>query len=89
MGLDKAHAAHVGRQVVDHPRVLGGGPAGLEEGQVADLVFHTRRLLVPLVERLHVDGADLGMASLLQDTDQMAADETTGTGDDHEIILGH
>jgi hypothetical protein len=29
------------------------------------------------------------MAALLQDADEMAADEATGTGDDHEIILGH
>ena len=47
------------------------------------------RLLVPLVERLHVDGADPGVAALLQHADQVAADEATGAGDDHEIILGH
>jgi hypothetical protein len=29
------------------------------------------------------------MAALLQDADEMAADEATGAGDDHEIILGH
>ena len=68
---------------------LGGGAAGLEQGEVAHLVLDARRRLVPLVERLDVDGADLGVAALLQDADQMAADEATGAGDDHEIILGH
>ncbi len=89
MRLDEAHAAHVGGEVVDHPGALGGLAAGLEQGEVADLVLHARRLLVPLGERLHVDGADLGVAALLQDADQMATDEATGAGDDHEIILGH
>jgi hypothetical protein len=89
VGLDEAHAAHVGGEVVDRARALGGGAAGLEQGEVAHLVLDARGLLVPLVERLDVDGADLGMAALLQDADQMAADEATGAGDDHEIILGH
>jgi hypothetical protein len=85
---DSMHSAF-GGEVVDHARALGGGPAGLEQGEVAHLVLDARGLLVPLVERLDVDGADLGMAALLQDADQMAADEATGAGDDHEIILGH
>ena len=89
VGLDEAHAAHVGGQVVDHPGALGGGPAGLEQGEVAHLVLDARRLLVPLAERLHVDAADLGVAALLQDANQVTADEATGAGDDHEIILGH
>src|SRR4029453_11005545 len=67
----------------------GGGAAGVEQGEVAHLVLDAGGLLVPLVERLDVDRADLAMAALLQDADQMAADEATGTGDDHEIILGH
>jgi hypothetical protein len=56
---------------------------------VADLVLHARDLLVPLAERLDVDGAKPRMAALLQDTNQMAADEATGAGDDHKIILRH
>jgi hypothetical protein len=45
--------------------------------------------LVPLVERFHVDGADFGVAALLQDANEVSTDEATGTGDDHEIVLGH
>jgi hypothetical protein len=89
VSLDEAHAAHVGGEVVNHARTLGGGAAGLEQGEVAHLVLDARGLLVPVVERLHVDGADLGMATLPQGTDQMSPDEATGTGDDHEIIFGH
>ena len=44
--LDEAHAAHVGGQVVDHAGVLGGGPAGLEAGKVADLVLDPGGLLI-------------------------------------------
>ena len=39
--------------------------------------------------RLYVDGAELGVTALLQDADQVAADEATGAGDDDDIILGH
>jgi hypothetical protein len=50
----------------------------------------TRRLMVTSSSLpFHVDGADLGVAMLLQDADQMAADETTGTSNDYEIILRH
>ncbi len=87
MGLDEAHAAHVGGQVVDHAGALGGGPAGLEQGEVAHLVLDAGRLLVPLGERLHVDGADPAVAALLQDAHQVTTDEATRASDDHEIIL--
>src|SRR3982075_950646 len=89
VGLDEAHAAHVGGQVVDHAGAPGGRPAGLEPGEGADLVLDARRLLVPLGERLHVDGADLGVPALLQYTHQVTADEATGAGDDHEIVSRH
>jgi hypothetical protein len=75
VGLDEAHAAYVGGEIVDHARTLGGGTAGFEQGEVAHLVLDARDLLVPLLERLDVDCTDLAMAALLQDADQMAADE--------------
>ena len=89
VGLDEAHAAHVGRQVVDHLGVLGGLAARLEQGEIAHLILDAGSLLVPLVEGLHVDGADLGVAALLQHAHQVATDEATGASDDDEIILGH
>ena len=89
MSLDEAHAAHVSGEVVDHARTLSSGAAGLEQGEVGDLVLDAGGLLVPLVERLHVDGADLGVAALLQDADEMAADEAAGASNDYEIIFGH
>jgi hypothetical protein len=63
VGLDETHAAHVGREVVDHARALGGCPAGLEQGQIADLVLDAGKLLVPFGERLHVDRPDLLVAA--------------------------
>ena len=89
MGLDEAHAAHVGGEVVDHLGALGGGAAGFEQGEVAHLVLDAWRLLVPLAQRLVVDATDLGVAALLQHLHQMATDKAAGAGNDHEIILGH
>ena len=88
--LDEAHAAHVGGEVVDHrahpSRAARAGVAKVAgQPQVLDVV----EALVPLVERLDVDRADLGVATLLQNADQMAADEAAGAGDNHKIILGH
>ena len=87
MVLDEAHAAHVGAEIVNHARTTGRFVARLEQSKIADLVLDTNGRLVPLVERLHIDGADPGLAALHQDTDQMAADEPTGAGHHHEIIL--
>ena len=90
VGLDEAHAAHVGGEVVDHParpwrrpgraRAGRGRPPGSR--RPGCFWYHSP-------SGLHVDGADLRVAALLQDVDEMAADEATGAGDDDEIILGH
>jgi hypothetical protein len=45
--------------------------------------------LVPLGQRLHIDGADFGVTLLLQGADEVSTDETTSAGDDHKVILGH
>ena len=89
VSLDEAHAAHISGEVVDHARIPRGGATGIEKGEVSNLVVDARGLLIPLVQRLSVDSADIGVATLLQHANQMAADETTGAGDDHEIIWGH
>ena len=80
--LDEAHAAHVGGEVVDRARALDGVHGRRRcRSQVGDEVLDAVGALVPLVERLDVDGADLGMAALLQGADEMAADEAAAAGD--------
>src|SRR5262249_6000947 len=89
VGLDEAHAAHVGGEVVDGARPPGGPPAVVQPAKIAHLVLHPGDRLVPLLERLHVDGADPAVAALLQGAHQMSADKTSGAGHQHKIVLGH
>ena len=56
--LDEAHAAHVGRQVVNLARPAAGLVAGVAQLQIGLDVFDVVEHLIPLVERLDVDTAD-------------------------------
>ncbi len=85
--LDEAHAAHVGRQVVD-----GGGPfarraAGVEVLQVGDDIVHFVEDLIPLVQWLDVDGPDSPIVLTPQFGDQVASDKSATSGDDDQIII--
>ncbi len=57
--LDEAHAAHVAGEVVDVRDAADGVPARLERAEVGDAVVDVREHLVPLVERLDVDRAEV------------------------------
>ena len=89
VSFDETHATHVGGEVVDHARTLGGGAALLEQGEIAHMVLDAWSLLVPLVERFKVDSADISVATLLQNVNEMAADEAAGPGNDYKIIFGY
>ena len=54
-------------------------------GQVEDAVLGLRGDLVPLVERLHVDGTDAHPLAH-QVADQVPADEAAAAGDDHKSV---
>ena len=48
-------------------------------------VFDVGESLIPLVERLDIDGADVGVALGEEVADEMAADETAGAANDNFI----
>ena len=53
------------------------------------MVLDPWSFLIPLVERFKVDSADISVATLLQNVDEMAADEAAGPGNDYKIIFRH
>src|SRR5215207_3710836 len=84
--LDETHAAHVAGEVVDVCDAADGIPAGLERTEIGDLVVDTFKQLMPLVEGLVVDRAEVREAVLLQIPHEPAADESAGAA--HENRLG-
>ena len=60
--LDETHAAHIGGQVVDFHRAFDRPDAVVFLAQVHAQTFDARHALVPVGQRLLVDGADAGEA---------------------------
>src|SRR5207248_11464559 len=60
--FDEAHAAHIGGEVVDGAAVAAaeGFLAGVFQIQIELEIFHFGENLIPLIERLDVDRADVG-----------------------------
>ncbi len=64
--LDEAHAAHVGRQVVDLHRAFHRPPAVFVFAQIQAQALDARHALVPLGQRLLVHRADAGETLLVE-----------------------
>ncbi len=64
--LDEAHAAHVGRQVVDLGRALHGPDGVFPLAQIHAKAFDAGDPLVPFRQRLLVDGPDAGEALIVK-----------------------
>jgi hypothetical protein len=64
--LDEAHAAHVGRQVVDFHRAFADATAVLLVAHVQAEVFHAGMVLIPLGQRLLVHRANAGEPFLVK-----------------------
>ncbi len=56
--LDEPHAAHIRREIVNLESALGGALAVLEDVQIELEIFDVVENLVPLFERLDINGAD-------------------------------
>ena len=85
--LDEAHAAHVGREVVDLDRALARPPAVLLVAQVQAQALHAGHALVPLGQRLLVDGPNPREALVVEIARQRPGDESAGPADDDQIVF--
>ncbi len=83
--LDEAHAAHVGREVVDARAARDRRCAGVDSAQVENHGLHAVVNLVPVVERLDVDRDDRVRARILEVLDEVAADEAARTRDEDPL----
>ena len=83
--LDEPHAAHVGGEVEDVPRVRGGFAARVALAKVEDPVVHVRRTTwYQSVARLEVNGADSPVATATELGDEVPADESTAARNEDE-----
>ena len=86
VGLDEAHAAHVGGQVVDPARAGADALTGLGIAQVGHDVLHAVDELVPLRQGLAVHRAHAALLPGDEVGHQMSADESPGAGDDDDVL---
>ena len=88
MGFNKSHSAHVGGKIIDlrHPRY---GPVASRLGAEVDRhVLDIGKHLIPFRYRLTVDRANVGKSLLPKMLYQVAANETTGSGDKNSFGRG-
>ena len=80
-GVGDGSQTMIARQPSDQSKIPAPTPDDRHAPPRAECRSNRRsaaRLPVPLVERLHVDGANPGVSALLQHADQVTADEATG-----------
>src|SRR5262249_28033711 len=86
--FDKAHTAHVGRQVVDVDDITTRGGAGGLLLQIGSDVFSLGEELMPFGEGLYVHRAHTASPLAEERADKVAADEAAGAGNQNDV-LGH
>jgi len=79
--FDKAHPAHVRREVIDFDRAFDGANRVAVLAQVHAKALHARHTLVPLAQWLTVDGADPPESQVVEAAGQRSANETASAGD--------
>ena len=84
--LNETHAAHVCCEIVDLDRAFDGADGVLLLAQIHGKAFHARDTLVPLGQRLAVDGPDARVAEIVEIASQRTGDEPAGAGDDDQVI---
>jgi hypothetical protein len=94
MVFDKTHPAHVRRQLEYAINAFCGFPAGIRQLQVKGSIIGFFIYLVPLIERLDVDGTDhrrtLGKESVYQvptDKPARSTDQKPGVPNSHDLNL--
>src|SRR5271165_2166085 len=87
--LDESHAAHVGGEIVDITGALGRCFAVLLFIQIQREILNVSVSLVPMRQRLDIDGANTFVALRPQGSNKSATDKATGAGDKDEIVMRH
>ena len=81
MELNKAHSAHVSREIVNPFHSLGGLVAGGQFPEVEGEIFHIIEFLVPFSKRLQIHRPDIFDSLLAQMGHQMPPDKAPCTCD--------
>src|SRR5689334_12738778 len=81
--LDKSHATHVGRQVVQVRGVPSNRLAVLLEIQIERQIFDILESLIPFVDGLTINSPNSLNATAAQGSNQISPNEPTRSSDDH------
>src|ERR1700689_356348 len=80
--LDEAHAAHVGREVVNLVHALRGGFTIRFFVEIEGEILDVAKALIPLVDR-----ANISVALVAERRDEMATNKTASTRYDDSILF--
>ena len=86
--FDKAHTAHIRREVVDLSRASGSDFAILFKVEVERNIFDVIEALIPLMKGLHVDSANGRATAPPQVRDESTTDKTPCASYDNYAIRG-
>src|ERR1700678_117364 len=84
--LDEAHAAHVGREVVNLVHALRGDFTIRFFVEIEGEILDVAKALIPLVDRLNVDCANISVALVAERRDEMATNKTAGSRNDYSLL---
>ncbi len=84
--LDEAHAAHVGGEIVHLHRAFRGADGVLLLAEVHGETLDARHSLVPLAQRLAVDGANPLESKVVEMARQCSRYEAARAGNEDKII---
>ena len=86
MSLDEAHTPHICGKIVNPARTLTNGARPVFVLQIANNALDVSELLVPLMRWLYINCTDALVTIFVEITDKMAADKTTGTSNDDQVV---
>src|SRR6266576_1519256 len=83
--FNEAHSAHVRGKIVNSARTLDRILTRVLVAKIELKVFGLWRQLIPIIQRLHVHGANRRMTLTQQISNQVAADKAAATANDNSL----
>jgi hypothetical protein len=84
--LDESHPAHVGFEVIDLHRTIHSANGVLFFTQVERETFRAFHPLIPIVQRLAIDGANPRESKFAEMARERSANESAGAGD-YDLVV--
>src|SRR5262245_13557900 len=85
--LDEAHPAHISRQIINDPGVPHPLLTRIPFLEIKLYIFHSGKMLIPILDRLEIDGTNVFVTLPQQISNQVTADKSPSTSDKDFVRL--